>query len=345
MRVNGRNVPAHLRGELVSHSGPRTTAAMARTFFEHGYVLLRSALPHAKVDAAQAEVFARLHAVGEVESPRSRIWTGHSDRGACHPDLGAFWQSVCEGARVRALSHGDELRGLVSALIGEDSRPTDILYMRPTVAGTGTALHADFTFFATDVRDRRMINAWVPCCEIPIDEGPLLVVEGTHAIPSLVEPLLGIDFVSRHSGGSTDDANRMTDVVYQANPQVLDLHPIELAERYGVRLLTTEFKAGDVVLLSMLMLHGACDNLSPSTRLSVDVRYQPASHPADDKRFFGPNPSNLTGGGYADMSGAQPLGPGGHAGSDVLERMLDQDTHYGDAQWRSTRPKGQAPKL
>lgn len=342
MRVNGRDVPAHLRGELVSHTGPLTTAALSATFTQHGYVLLRSALPAAAVGAARAEVLERLHDVGEVESPTSRTWTGRSERAERHPNLGTFWKSVCEGPRVRELSHGDELRALVSQLFGEGSRPTDILYMRPTVTGTGTAVHADFTFFATDVRDQRMINAWIPCSAIPVDEGPLMVVEGTHAIPSLVEPLLGIDFVSRHSGGSTEEAKRMTDVVYQANPQVLDLHPIELAELYGTRLLTTKFQEGDVVLLSMLMLHGACDNLTPATRLSMDVRYQPAAHPADDPRFFGPDPTNLTGGGYGDMTGAQPLS-GGAGGADVLERMLDQDTHYDNPQWRSARSKEQAP--
>lgn len=87
------------------------------------------------------------------------------------------------------------------------------------------------------------------------------------------------------------------------------LHPIEFARKHGVRLLTAVFQPGDVVLLSMLLLHGACDHTSPEglLRLSCDIRYQPAAAPVDDGRFFGASPGNSTGGGYGDMSGAQPL--------------------------------------
>ena len=87
------------------------------------------------------------------------------------------------------------------------------------------------------------------------------------------------------------------------------LHPIEFARKHGVRLLTAAFRPGDVILLSMLVLHGACDHTSDEglLRLSCDVRYQPAVFPTDDGRFFGASPRNSTGGGYGDMSGAQPL--------------------------------------
>ena len=66
------------------------------------------------------------------------------------------------------------------------------------------------------------------------------------------------------------------------------LHPIDFAEKHGVRLLTTSFEPGDVVLLSMLILHGACDHTDAAgrLRLSCDIRYQPAAHPTDDSRFF-----------------------------------------------------------
>ena len=66
------------------------------------------------------------------------------------------------------------------------------------------------------------------------------------------------------------------------------LHPIDFAEKHSVRLLTTSFEPGDVVLLSMLILHGACDHTDAAgrLRLSCDIRYQPAAHPTDDSRFF-----------------------------------------------------------
>ena len=62
-----------------------------------------------------------------------------------------------------------------------------------------------------------------------------------------------------------------------------------------------------MIILSHFLLHGATDNHGAVVRLSCDIRYQPAAHPTGDSRFFGPQPTNSTGGGYGDMSGAQPM--------------------------------------
>jgi hypothetical protein len=49
--------------------------------------------------------------------------------------------------------------------------------------------------------------------------------------------------------------------------------------RGGCRLLTTDFRAGDVCVFGMFTLHGSLDNRSPigRVRISGDVRYQPAA--------------------------------------------------------------------
>ena len=171
MRVGGREVPAHLRGELVAHEGPLTTAALASTLEHHGYVLLRAGhggLPRAEVEAAADEVFGALHAVDEVEAPPNhRTATGRSERLAKHPDLNEFWQGVCQGPALRRVSHGAELQQLVSLTMGEESRPFDLMYLRPTPPGEGTPPHADFTFFATCKADTAMLNA----CALPHTAG------------------------------------------------------------------------------------------------------------------------------------------------------------------------------
>ena len=76
-----------------------------------------------------------------------------------------------------------------------------------------------------------------------------------------------------------------------------------------MRLLSTDFEAGDVVVFSGFTLHGSLDNNSPDerVRLSCDVRYQPAADPHTDERYFGVDPKGSKGGGYADMRGAKPL--------------------------------------
>ena len=50
-----------------------------------------------------------------------------------------------------------------------------------------------------------------------VDEGPLLVIENTHAIPELVSPLVEIEYVDKATGGSPEDADRMTEIAYRAH--------------------------------------------------------------------------------------------------------------------------------
>lgn len=216
MRVGGCEVPWELCGELVAHDGPLTHAALSRTLETHGYLLLRGALPTHHVEAAATEVFSRLQAEDEVEPPpRQRVATGRSARRANHPDLNAFWQGVCEGPALRRVSHGAELGDAIGATMGEAARPFDLMYLRPTPRGEGTPPHADFTFFATSPKDTAMLNAWVPFTPIAIDEGPLMVIERTHAIPELTRPLTEIEYVSKETGGSPADADRMTEIAYR----------------------------------------------------------------------------------------------------------------------------------
>jgi hypothetical protein len=83
---------------------------------------------------------------------------------------------------------------------------------------------------------------------------------------------------------------------------------IEFARSRGTRLLTADFRAGDVIVFGMYLAHGSLDNHSPidRVRLSCDVRWQPASLPVDD-RYFGDDPPGTTGAGYAELNGAKPL--------------------------------------
>ena len=83
---------------------------------------------------------------------------------------------------------------------------------------------------------------------------------------------------------------------------------IEFARSRGSRFLTQNFEPGDVIVFGMTTMHGAFDNVSPigRTRLSVDVRWQPADEPMDE-RYFGSSPAGTTGAGYAELNGAKPL--------------------------------------
>lgn len=240
--------------------------------------------------AVRDEVFGRLAEVGEIKPPpRDGIFTGTSRRRELADDLGTFWQSVSEGPAMRRVSHGSRARELMDAVFGEASRPHDYIFLRPSVVGRATHLHYDFPFFARG--SKRVVTVWTALGEIPPTDGPLVVVEGSHRFDDLIAPVLNIDYESGDSQrvSFTDDA-------------------LQLARERNARLLTAHFHPGDVVVFGMTTLHGTLDNHSPTgrTRLSCDVRWQPAADPIDE-RYVGPNPAGTTGAGYGELNGAKPL--------------------------------------
>ena len=59
--------------------------------------------------------------------------------------------------------------------------------------------------------------------------------------------------------------------------------PMEIAEKFGGQWATTIYHAGDVILFGMHTMHASTTNLTNRFRLSCDVRFQPASHPMDER--------------------------------------------------------------
>jgi hypothetical protein len=255
-----------------------------------GYLLLRGALPVDKVMAARRDVLTRLAGVGEVAQPiDDAVATGSSRRLAMHPDLGAFWRGVCESPTLRAATHGPAMAALTAAALGSPSLPFDFLWLRTMLAGRATPLHFDHVYMNRG--SSQVITAWVPLGDVPLVAGPLVVVENSHRFDDLIERYRGVD-VDR-------------DALPGSFPQAA----VAFARERETRLLSTDFRAGDVLLFSMFTLHGSLDNCMSGSRLrlSCDVRWQPATDGRDD-RWFGSPPAGHVGTSYGGLNGARPLG-------------------------------------
>ncbi|MBL8671914.1 MAG: phytanoyl-CoA dioxygenase family protein [Alphaproteobacteria bacterium] len=259
-------------------------------------MLLRGALDAGAAAAARAEVLDRLAAVGEIAAPaEAAIATGKSNRAALHPDLGAFWRSVCEGTALRHLTHGPAMRAVAQAMIGEDAVPFDFLWLRAMLPGRASPLHFDHVYMNRG--SARIVTFWVPLGDVPIAAGPIVVVEGSHRFADLAEAYRGHD-VDR-------DPSR---------PGSLAVDALSLAAQRGCRLLSADFRAGDVLAFGMFTLHGSLDNAMSGDRirLSADIRWQPAGD-ARDGRWFGAPPPGHGGKSYGGLNGALPLGAPGIA--------------------------------
>jgi len=300
LTIQGLTIPEDRIGRLKPFDGDLSDSAqLSDRLAEDGYLFFRDRLEVGLVRAARDEVFRQLADMGEIaDPPEDGLATGDSRRPDPAEDEGLFWQTVSEGPVLRRLTHGLELQSVLDTVLSETARAFDLIYLRPTPVGQATALHYDYPFFAGSAQP--MINAWIPIGDIPVEDGPLVIVEHSNRFSDLIDQFLAVDYT----------ADRSNDVVQAAAyGGSSDVDPIQLVIDRDTRLLTADFGAGDLLLVNMFTLHGSLDNVSPQARvrLSCDVRFQPADQPSDDGRYFGKNPSGSKGGGYADMRGARPL--------------------------------------
>lgn len=292
----GSPIDPELVGPLEDATGLRgVPGALAARIGSCGYVFVRGAIPKGKVEAARLEVLHRLAEVGEVADPISAArWSGTSRRAELVPDLGRWWQSVARGPALQQVTHGTELRELTQQVLGGETVGQDMVYLRAGVRGNATNLHYDYPFFARATE--QIVTCWVPLGDVPIEQGPLAIVEGSDGFDDLIADAKAIDVIS-HPGKQA----------------ALDTPMAVFARDRGTRLLTTDFCAGDVLIFSMLTCHATLDNYAADAaiRMSFDIRYQRATEPRDE-RFYGENPIGVTGRGYGELNGAKPLGESWH---------------------------------
>jgi hypothetical protein len=290
-RVQEKEVPGSLLGPLRDSTDQREDSTeLQQRVQEDGYVFIRQGVPRELVQAVRDETFAALSSVDEVSySNGDAIATGRSRRKELHPDLGAWWKSVSEGRALRRATHGPELRDLLTRILGVEAVPHDYLFLRCGTHGKATDLHYDMPFFSRG--SQRVHTVWISFGDLTLNQGPLMVLEGSNCFEDLLEPVRRIDYASKASPrvGALDDA-------------------ITMAQKRGTRLLTSDYQMGDAVIFGMNLMHGAFDHDDPENRvrLSCDIRFQPAADERDP-RYFGPNPGGTTGMGYGELNGAKPL--------------------------------------
>ena len=289
--IAGKVVPPATLGRLNEIADWRMASErLPEQLARDGYLLLRNALGQEQVMAARSDVLKRLAAVGEIAEPlEAAVATGSSRRAELYPDLDAFWRTVCESPRLRAITHHGPLAEVSAALLGGPTKPFDFLWLRTMLEGRASPLHFDHVYMNRGAT--HLVTAWVPLGDVPLEAGPLVVVEGSNRFEDVIERYRGVDVDRDGLPGSFPDDG------------------IAFAQSRGTRLLTADFRAGDVILFDMFTLHGSCDNRMGGgrVRLSCDVRWQLAAE-AEDDRWFGAPPKGHGDLGYGGLNGARPLG-------------------------------------
>lgn len=242
-------------------------SALRARMEEDGYLLIRRLHDPDKVLGARRVFLDNLNRGGNLDPTRPM------DEGA-----------IAEGKRgsflggAKAISHDPDFLALVEApelmhffadFLDGDSLTYDFKWLRAHGKGDHSGLHYDIPYMGRGTLN--VYTVWTPLGDVPFDHAPLAIIEGSHRWENVKATYGKMDVDRDHVGGSFSD------------------DPTELIERYGGRLLTTEFQAGDALVFGMFTMHCSFNNEQDRFRISCDTRYQRADEPVDE-RWIGENP-------------------------------------------------------
>jgi len=220
-------------------------AAIRERYEEHGYVWLKRFLDPDAVNAFRGWVFGHLAGAGLVEpgsNPRLGLAAaGDGDPQQANRILMSLVRSVAyEGfcAQPRLAAFMDEFLSGISYLHKRK-------IMRHTMPGSATATPAHYDLVYLRGGTNRIVTAWIPIGDVPVEMGGLVYLEGSHAIGRKMEK----EFAAQSAGLSAEERisayNRnMTEGGWVSK----DLP--EMAERFDTRWLIAGYEAGDVMLHS-----------------------------------------------------------------------------------------------
>jgi hypothetical protein len=258
-------------------------SALRQQLAEDGYVLIRGALDRQEVLEARREVTRRLAELGLLDPAHDPM-----DAVALKdpPNRGNLMRTLTVGNEPlhKVLYAGRMIEILRRLLATDDVRHFDYTWFRAVSPGKGTPPHCDSVYMNRGTLN--LYTAWTPIGDCTLEMGGLMILEGSVHNRRLRQTYAARD-VDSYCTNKTGNAAK--DAWERGKGGVLSCNPARLRRGLGGRWLTSEFRAGDVLIFSIFTVHASLDNHSRHVRLSSDSRYQPASEPADE-RWIGANP-------------------------------------------------------
>jgi ectoine hydroxylase-related dioxygenase (phytanoyl-CoA dioxygenase family) len=266
-----------LRPSMDAIDDPETLNARMH---EDGYLYLPGYLDRDLVLEARRAITDKLAAQGHLAAgtPPMDAFARPGNDLKFKPDLADDNEPLDE------LLYSGRMMEFYRRLLGGPILHFDYTWMRAVAPGKGTAPHGDSVFMNRGTS--RLYTAWTPLGDTSYELGGLIVLEKSHRLDEIVATYGQRDVDSFCE--NEEDAALYSSGEKWWNGSLTD-DPIALARQLGLRWLTTEFQAGDLLTFTIYTLHASLDNQSDRIRLSSDTRYQLASEPADE-RWVGERP-------------------------------------------------------
>lgn len=271
-------------GALLDSSDAIFDAPILRERMERdGYLFLPGLLNRDEVLDARRAITARLAQSGQL-LPDSDPMDARP-----HPNVTTSFSPhlAQDNSELMRVLYDGPMMEFWARFFGENVRHFDFTWFRATAPGAATPPHTDAVYMNRGTLD--LFTAWTPMGDVRLENGPLMVLEGSHRhtklranysskdVDAFCQNRVGEGFTKMGGGGNIREDG------------ALSTRPATLREALGGRWLTSDFRAGDLLVFSIFTVHASLDNYSDRIRLTSDSRYQRASEPADE-RWIGPNP-------------------------------------------------------
>ncbi len=223
---------------------------------DDSYLLFRGVLDPEKVDGLRRDILEALAAVGWIRGGpdlMDAVVTAKPAREG-EPEFFVGNDAVQRLESFHSLAHDPDLLDIMRQVRGPSAFPHPLKISRLGFPGhyeISTPPHQDYP---NNQGTPLLTAAWVPVGDIPTDLGGLAVLRGSHR-----HGLLPLD---RHMAAGMRCA----------------VIPDDMREE--LRWVTTDYRAGDVLLFPSMTVHAALHNCTElNMRVSVDFRYQLEGEP------------------------------------------------------------------
>lgn len=287
-RLTSSGVEIDTSPELFGELAPAThlladPEALRAHMRDEGYLYLPGYLDRDEVLACRAVMAERLAAAGHLD-PRfpPGAMKAHPDTTVKFlPDLAK------DNPQLQRLLYGGRMMAFFERFLGGPVRHYDFTWVRAVSPGRGTPIHMDVVYMGRGTKN--LYTAWTPLGDVPLTTGGLLLLEHSHRhqrlnegygskdVDAFCENKVGPGYTRMGGGGNIRDGGWLSD------------NPAKLQKHLGGRWLTAEYRAGDLLVFTVFLVHGSLDNQSDEVRLSTDTRYQLAAEPVDE-RWVGDEP-------------------------------------------------------
>lgn len=271
--------------------------ALRARMADDGYLFLRGHLDRDQVAAARLEICRRLANMGYLDERYPIIEAIPTHDKICGFDPPAL---TMDNEPLMRLLYAGRMITFYESLLGGPVSHFDYTWFRTLNPNCpATCPHCDVVYMGRGTHN--LYTSWTPIGDAPIEDGPLCIMQGSHRVQKLHDHYCrtDVDTVCRNRK-SGDGQHRLQ----SPNFGRLSNNPPRLRKNLGLPFLTTDFKAGDLLVFSIFTIHCGLDNVGKRIRMSSDSRYQLACEAQDER--------------WISIGGKPPIAHGEHARQELV---------------------------